>query len=76
MHLVAAGCKDLDGWDTKQAAEAMHGASFTGPGGDVAFVPETQYAAQDVHLAEIQQDASFKVLSTEKSVKPQPGCAV
>jgi urea transport system substrate-binding protein len=76
MHLVAAGCKDLDAWDTAQAAKAMQGAAFTGPGGDVSFVPATQYAAQDVHLAEIQKDASFKILSTEKSVKPEPGCAV
>jgi ABC-type branched-subunit amino acid transport system substrate-binding protein len=76
LQLMAVGTKGLDGWDKDKAAKGLATARFTGPGGDIGFDPSTQHAGQDVHLAEIQKDASFKMLLTEKNVKPEPGCTI
>jgi ABC-type branched-subunit amino acid transport system substrate-binding protein len=73
---MAVATKGQKGWDKDKAAKALATAKYTGPGGDIGFDPSTQHAAQDVHLAEIQKDASFKMLLTEKNVKPEPGCTV
>jgi branched-chain amino acid transport system substrate-binding protein len=77
MKLMEAAAKDMSGgWSKEAAIEALEGASFTGPGGSISFDPATHHAIQDVHLAEIKGDASFELISTEKGVRPDPGCAI
>jgi urea transport system substrate-binding protein len=76
MKLLGVAAKDLKSWDDGQVAQKVAAASFTGPGGNIAFNATDHYATQDVHIAEIQKDASFKIVLSEKNVKPKPGCAI
>jgi urea transport system substrate-binding protein len=76
IKLLQAATKGMKSWDKDKVATALASAEFNGPAGHIAFRPDNHYAAQDVYIAEIQKDASFKIVSSQKDVEPKPGCTV
>ena len=76
MKLLQVAAKDLESWDKDEVAKNLARAAYNGPPGRVAFLPDTQYAAQDVYIAELQKGRKFNIVETVKAVKPNPGCTI
>jgi urea transport system substrate-binding protein len=76
MKLLEAATKGMKTWDKAKVIDALSSASFDGPSGALKFNPHSHYATSDAYIAEIQGDASFKIVQTEKQVAPQAMCSL
>lgn len=76
MKLLEAAADGVDGWDGAEILKRLATAQIDGPSGRVAMQADSQYAAQDVYIAVVQKDTSFKVVATENDVKPDALCTV
>lgn len=74
VRLYAQAAQKAGAIDTEKIVDALKGSSFDGPAGKVQFTTDNQHAIQDVYLAVVQPDKTFKIINKYEQVAPKFEC--